>query len=97
LTNLISDVEKRMLKTIEHSVIKSEELFSQKFLRTVLHRGEPMADVLDSKIGMSEVMNVAVHKTDNTVTQDIQENLKILHSQLQHSIILLGESFSLNC
>ncbi len=68
---MISDVEKRMLKTIEHSVIKSEELFSHKFLNTVLHRGEPMADVLDSKIGMREVMNVAVHKTDNTVTQDM--------------------------
>ena len=62
-----------------------------------MHRGEPIADILDSKVGMKDVLKVAVRKTDNTITEGIVENFQILYSQLQHAIILLNESLSLNC
>jgi hypothetical protein len=59
---------------VDKEVKKTELLYSKKFLNNVMHRGEPIADILDNKIGIKEVLKVTVHKTDNIVTESIVEN-----------------------
>ena len=61
----------------------------------MLHKGQPLNELLDKFLSISDVLQITDYKTDLQTSDALNENLTVLSSQLQHSIILFGESLAL--